>query len=428
MSATAAVKTYTVEEVAKHNQRNDAWLIIEDKVYDITQWQKRHPGGIVISYYKGNDATEVVQAFHPNREKLEHFLKKVYIGQLQPPSKTLPIIKDFRELRAKFVKEGLFKSDKTWFMLQVVQIVIMELLAAAIVYKWGNHSWLAWIIAVVLLGTSQIQAGWSQHDYGHLSVFKSVSMNNFVHQFLIGFIKGASASWWKTRHNRHHAKTNVLHKDPDIHNWPLFLFSVNMVSWNLGWVGTPFQHIYWFIFGPPLVATVLFPFQVIRHVFFKRIIVSDAISLVLFFVRWFGTYGPLLGTMGAWKLYWAVRLFDSLWFTWITSMNHLPKPIEKDKDYDWVSLHVITTQNVHQSQFTDWFTGHLNFQIEHHLFPLMPRHNYYKAQPEVDKLCAKYGLKPVRVSLLQALGSIVGSLADVAKAYSKQRSLQEKAN
>ncbi|KAG8131113.1 putative Fatty acid desaturase 1 protein, partial [Naja naja] len=46
------------------------------------------------------------------------------------------------------------------------------------------------------------------------------------------------------------------------------------------------------------------------------------------------------------------------------------------------------TCNVDHSWFNDWFTGHLNFQIEHHLFPTMPRHNYYKVAPLVKSLCA----------------------------------------
>ena len=39
------VKTFTVEEVAKHNQANDCWIIIENKVYDMTKFLSSHPGG-----------------------------------------------------------------------------------------------------------------------------------------------------------------------------------------------------------------------------------------------------------------------------------------------------------------------------------------------------------------------------------------------
>ncbi|EGW14403.1 Fatty acid desaturase 1, partial [Cricetulus griseus] len=65
------------------------------------------------------------------------------------------------------------------------------------------------------------------------------------------------------------------------------------------------------------------------------------------------------------------------------------------------------TCNVHQSAFNDWFSGHLNFQIEHHLFPTMPRHNYHKVAPLVQSLCAKYGIKYKSKPLLSAFADIV---------------------
>lgn len=49
---------FTWEEVHKHCSRKDQWLVINRKVYNITQWTKRHPGGSsVISLYAGEDAT-----------------------------------------------------------------------------------------------------------------------------------------------------------------------------------------------------------------------------------------------------------------------------------------------------------------------------------------------------------------------------------
>ena len=56
----------------------------------------------------------------------------------------------------------------------------------------------------------QAQAGWLQHDFGHLSVFKSSWMNHLAHQFVQGGLKGASCYWWNIRHFQHHAKPNVV--------------------------------------------------------------------------------------------------------------------------------------------------------------------------------------------------------------------------
>lgn len=49
---------YTKAEVAKHNKTDDAWIIIENKVYDVTSYVEEHPGGDAILRHVGGDATE----------------------------------------------------------------------------------------------------------------------------------------------------------------------------------------------------------------------------------------------------------------------------------------------------------------------------------------------------------------------------------
>lgn len=48
---------WTVNEVAQHNTRDDCWMIIDGKAYDVTPWIDSHPGGDVILSYAGMDAT-----------------------------------------------------------------------------------------------------------------------------------------------------------------------------------------------------------------------------------------------------------------------------------------------------------------------------------------------------------------------------------
>lgn len=50
--------TFSWEEIQKHNQRTDKWLVVDRKVYNVTKWSTRHPGGHrVIAHYAGEDAT-----------------------------------------------------------------------------------------------------------------------------------------------------------------------------------------------------------------------------------------------------------------------------------------------------------------------------------------------------------------------------------
>ena len=56
---------YTLEEVAKHNTKDDCWLTIGGKVYDVTEWLKDHPGGgTIVLLSAGQDATDIFTNFH----------------------------------------------------------------------------------------------------------------------------------------------------------------------------------------------------------------------------------------------------------------------------------------------------------------------------------------------------------------------------
>ena len=46
-------------------------------------------------------------------------------------------------------------------------------------------------------------------------------------------------------------------------------------------------------------------------------------------------------------------------------MSHIPMEINEDQEWDWVTANTVTTTNVTPGLFNDWFTGHLNYQIEH---------------------------------------------------------------
>ena len=51
-------RTVALEEVVQHNTFEDCWIIIDNAVYDISEWKDRHPGGpFVARMYAGKDAT-----------------------------------------------------------------------------------------------------------------------------------------------------------------------------------------------------------------------------------------------------------------------------------------------------------------------------------------------------------------------------------
>ena len=72
-----------------------------------------------------------------------------------------------------------------------------------------------------------------------------------------------------------------------------------------------------------------------------------------------------------------VRFLESHWFVWATQMSHLPMPIDYDTHDDWVTTQLRASRNVEHSLFNDWWSGHLNFQIEHQ--SVVQYYYYYSA-------------------------------------------------
>lgn len=410
---------YTWEQVQSHNSKNDQWLVIDRKVYNITQWAKRHPGGFrVISHYAGEDATEPFSAFHPDPKFVQKFLKPLLIGELaetepsQDGIKNATIMEDFNNLRAQVKKQGLFDAQPLFFFLHLGHILLLEVLAYLILLQWGT-SWTLTLLCSAMLATAQAQAGWLQHDFGHLSVFKKPKWNHLVHKFVIGHLKGASANWWNHRHFQHHAKPNTFMKDPDIYMLDIFVLGTTQpVEYGIKKIKTmPYnhQHKYFFLVAPPLLIPVFYNFNIMKTMITRRDWV-DLSWAMTFYVRYFYCYVPLYGFFGSIALYLFIRFLESHWFVWMTQMSHLPMEINHEKQQDWLTMQLQTTCNVEQSFFNDWLSGHLNFQIEHHLFPTMPRHNFHLAAPHVRKLCEKHGIPYQLKPMWQGLVDVVKCL------------------
>ncbi|XP_051739061.1 acyl-CoA 6-desaturase [Ctenopharyngodon idella] len=410
---------YTWEEVQKHTKSGDQWIVVERKVYNVSQWVKKHPGGLrILGHHAGEDATEAFTAFHPDLQLVRKYMKPLLIGELEAsePSldrqKNAALVEDFRALRDRLEAEGCFKAQPLFFFLHLGHILLLEAIALMMVWYLGT-GWINTAIVAVLLGTAQSQAGWLQHDFGHLSVFKTSRWNHLVHKFVIGHLKGASAGWWNHRHFQHHAKPNVFKKDPDVNMLNAFVVgTVQPVEYGVKKIKhLPYnhQHKYFFFIGPPLLIPVYFQFQIFHNMISHGLWV-DLAWCISYYVRYFLCYTQFYGVFWAVILFNFVRFLESHWFVWVTQMSHIPMDIDYEKHQDWLSMQLVATCNIEQSAFNDWFSGHLNFQIEHHLFPTMPRHNYWRAAPRVRALCDKYGVKYQEKTLYRAFADIIRSL------------------
>jgi len=454
---------FHMSEIRQHNRRDDCWLLIDGKVYDVSgSWMEKHPGGadLMLSYAGGIDATDVFNSFHhpsvPNTESssskpietgagrrdknFDEILEKhteqglafkllssFYVGDLILDSRSLSnaiipstsaLALEHRRLIVKFRAQGLYRSDKFFYAYKMATNGLLLMLAIILLFAWpvilnkSNHGQVsssgevstsasasASMLAAIALAFFWQQCGWLSHDFLHHQVFHVRQWNNAMGYFLGNVCQGFSVAWWKAKHNLHHAVPNVAGFDPDIDTMPFLAWSEKLIEGEL--VGLPLVLIrYQYLFYLPLlcaarvswlIQSFLFACTRSRNPFLE-------VSTLLLHYLWLGflAFSSMPFLQGL--LFLAVsQAFTGLLLAMAFSLNHNGMDIlEKDMHgrMEFNRLQVITARNVREDPLgvVHWFMGGLDLQIEHHLFPTVPRHNLRKIQKDVIALCSKHGI------------------------------------
>ncbi|PIN98782.1 MAG: cytochrome B5 [Candidatus Diapherotrites archaeon CG10_big_fil_rev_8_21_14_0_10_31_34] len=84
----SAPKTFSLSEIAKHNNADDCWLVLSGKVFDVTEFIPSHPGGTAILEGCGKDATELFEnrsmgSGTPHSDNARTLRENYFIGNLQ---------------------------------------------------------------------------------------------------------------------------------------------------------------------------------------------------------------------------------------------------------------------------------------------------------------------------------------------------------
>jgi fatty acid desaturase len=94
--------------------------------------------------------------------------------------------------------------------------------------------------------------------------------------------------------------------------------------------------------------------------------------------------------------------------------NHKGMPIlPRDSKVDFLRRQVLTSRNIRSGHFMNHFMGGLNYQIEHHLFPSMPRPSLKRAGEIVREYCQSKGILYTEVGLVTSYGIVIKHLNEV---------------
>lgn len=409
---------WTRAEIAKHNTRESCWVIIDDRVYDMTSYLDRHPGGDVILTKAGDvvtDASDIFLAYHPDyvRNKLMHVF---CVGKVIDPRPRRPLETEYKKLYKTILEEGIFETNYFYYAGKMLYPLVLGAIAFYLFFfcpQWDSVY--KYILGTVLLSLMQHQGAFIGHDTLHGAITHNWAIDYSIGLFFGNVIFGVSSLWWKYTHNQHHVVTNEYDRDPDITHLPVFAVDKYMFLSKTRGKDLPWWQL------------MLVRFQVVTYL--PIIFVFGRINLyiqgfLLLFIKF------SVPTMPWQKLHFpsrwvnAERLGIILYFAWYSLMaymlpaqyrimvvvlNHLligflhlqlglshyerPHKHSSDEEDTFFEKQAVTSRNIMCTPMTGWFYGGLQFQLEHHLFPRVPRHNFRKLQKHVRKICEKHNVE-----------------------------------
>jgi fatty acid desaturase len=320
----------------------------------------------------------------------------------------------YTELSRTVRELGLLRRRYAYYWTRIALVTVAFAGVWAGVVLLGN-SWLQLILAGVL-ALVLTQVAFLSHDSAHRQIFDSAAWNDWTARLLAGGLAGMSATWWRSKHSRHHAAPNQLERDPDISPGVL-AFTPQAATSRTGPAGWFAKRQGWFFF--PLLTLEGLNLHVagLRHLLRRGASPQERIEAALVLAR-LGAYVAVLlvllpvGKAGAFLglqlAVFGICLGGSF------APNHKGMPlVPATMKLDFLRRQVLMSRNVRGGVMVDFALGGLNYQIEHHLFPNMPRPSLKAAQPLVREYCARHGVKYTEVGLFTSYGIVVDYLNNV---------------
>ena len=331
-----------------------------------------------------------------------------------PTVRPVRVATDFSQLVDTIQASGLLERRYGYYAIKIGSVV------AAFVGLWVaffliGDSWAQLVVAAVL-GLVLTHLAFLSHDAAHRQILKSASANEWLAVALAGIGVGMSAAWWIRKHTKHHANPNTINRDPDIATTVIAFYPEpdrprsRLVAFLIARQG-------WWFFPILTVEGLNLHAQSMVTLFGNGPVKRRKTELGMVFSRWV-VYLTALFVMlspGIAAAFLGVQLMVfGVYMGCTFAPSHKGMPVlPEDAKLDFFRRQVLTSRNITGSQFMTFLMGGLNYQVEHHLFPSMPRPNLRHAQPMVKPFCAERSVPYTETSLFTAYRIVVRYLNKV---------------
>ena len=329
---------------------------------------------------------------------------------------------EYAQLKQLMKQRGLLDQQLAYYTYKILFTMSLLIISIAFLFIIDNF-WLQ-LLNALYLGFVSMQFGLLGHDIGHRQVFRT-SWKSRIAGFLVGnLLVGWSWSWWIDKHNAHHGHPNQLGLDPDIVR-PFTAFTEEVARSRQG--TARFLAKYQAYLEFPLYLLSPITFLILSILFLRRKKTKHILAEALLLTLHYGLYvGLLLWRLSPWQVLLFIIVhyaFFGLYLGSIGAPNHKGMPsMDQDSPTDFLRQQVLTARNVKGPPLVDFWYGGLNYQIEHHLFPTMPRNKLRLARPLVKAFCKEHAIAYCETSMLQSYKDILHFLHQVSAPLREEKS------
>lgn len=307
---------------------------------------------------------------------------------------------DFTELARRVKDAGLMRRRYGYYWTKLIGVPV-AFAAAILLFIWIGDTWWQMFTAVgfAVLFT---QTAFLGHDAAHRQIFRSGKWNDWTSLVLGGFV-GMSYGWWQHKHTRHHANPNQIGVDPDI-DLPVVAFTPEQASRHRGPIRRwTIAHQGAFFFPILLLEGLSLHASSVHRVFAREPLQHRSAEIVALAVRVIGFVALVFLVLSPGKaaVFLAIQLGVFGFYMGMSfAPNHKGMPlVPKGMKLDFLRRQVTMSRNIGGSRFLDVAMGGLNYQIEHHLFPSMPRPHLRRAAPLIERYCHEHDVPYTKTTL-----------------------------
>jgi len=334
---------------------------------------------------------------------------------------------DFALLAGEVRSAGLLDRRRGFYATRMA-INVLLLGAGGLAFALLGDSW--WqLLNAAFLAIVFTQFAFIGHDAGHHQIYTSRRSNSVV-GYAHGAVTGISFRWWVAKHNLHHANPNHEGDDPDL-DIAALAFSRKQSENKTGvyrWV-TKYQG---FLFFPLLLVEAVMLRIASVDAVLRREVKRPVMEAVLLVVPLAGFLTALFTVLSPGLAVLFIVVHQGLMGVYLGSCfapNHKGMPIlTREEKVDHLRKQVLTSRNVSGGRWVDVLLGGLNYQIEHHLFPHMPRVNLRRAQPVVQSFCERHGVPYMQAGLFASYAMVLRHLHDAGAALRRPPALANAAS